>query len=58
MLEFAWENAKKSNKTAINSEDLLIGIISQKSCFAMQVLTNLGTDVIEIKQGILNELNY
>ena len=57
VLEIAWENAKKYNKTAINSEDLLIGIISQKSCVAMQVLTNLGADVIEIKQGILNELN-
>ncbi len=57
VLEIAWENAQKYNKTAINSEDLLIGIISQKSCVAMQVLTNLGADVIEIKQGILNELN-
>ena len=57
VLEIAWENAQKFNKTAINSEDLLIGIISQKSCVAMQVLTNLGTDVVEIKQGILNELS-
>ena len=56
VLEIAWENAQKYNKLAINSEDLLIGIISQKSCVAMQVLTNLGADVVEIKQGILNEL--
>ena len=56
VLEIAWENAQKFNKTAINSEDLLIGIVSQESCVAMQVLTNLGTDVVEIKQGILNEL--
>ena len=57
VLEIAWENAQKYNKTAINSEDLLIGIVSQKSCIAMQVLVNLGADVVEIKQGILNELN-
>ena len=56
VLEIAWENAQKFNKTAINSEDLLIGIVSQEACVAMQVLTNLGTDVVEIKQGILNEL--
>ena len=56
VLEIAWEYAKKQNKTAINSEDLLMGIISQKNCIAMQVLTNLGADIIEIKQGILNEL--
>ena len=56
VLENAWENAQKNNKTAISSEDLLMGIISQKSCVAMQVLANLGADIIEIKQGILNEL--
>ena len=56
VLEIAWENAQKNNKTSISSEDLLIGIISLKSCIAMQVLTNLGTDVVEIKQGILNEI--
>ena len=57
VLEIAWENAQKNNKTAINSEDLLVGIVSQKSCVAMQVLINLGADTVEIKQGILNELS-
>ena len=57
VLEIAWEHAQKRNKTAINSEDLLMGIVSQKSCVAMQVLMTLGADVIELKQGILNELN-
>ena len=56
VLEIAWEYAQKRNKTAINSEDLLMGIVSQKSCVAMQVLMNLGADIIELKQGILNEL--
>ena len=56
VLEIAWEFAQKYNKTSINSEDLLMGIISQKSCIAMQVLINLGADMVEIKQGILNEL--
>ncbi len=56
VLEIAWEFAQKYNKTAINSEDLLMGIVSQKSCVAMQVLINLGADMVEIKQGILNEL--
>ena len=56
VLEIAWEFAQKNNKSSINSEDLLMGIISQKSCVAMQVLTFLGADTIEIKQGILNEI--
>lgn len=56
ILGIAWEHAQKNNKTAINSEDLLIGITTQKKCIAMQVLTSLGVDIIEIKQGILNEL--
>ena len=34
----------------------LYGITKTPNCLAMQVLTNLGTDVLEIRQGIKQEL--
>jgi ATP-dependent Clp protease ATP-binding subunit ClpA len=57
LLEIAWNKAKKYNKTKIESEHLLLGIIKTHDCMAMKVLENLGVDVLEIKQGILREIN-
>ena len=57
MLDIAYSAAKKHNKTKIASEHLLYAITKQPDCLAMKVLENLGTDVLEIKQGILQELN-
>jgi len=56
MLDIAYEAAKKHGKTKIVSEHLLYAITKQPECLAMKVLENLGTDVLEIKQGILKEL--
>ena len=56
ILEIAWEKAKKHNNTKIASENLLWAITKSPNSIAMQVLANLGVDVLEIKQGILQEL--
>jgi len=56
LLEVAWTKAKKYNRTRIESEHLLLAITSEKDCIAMKVLENLGVDVVEIKQGILKEI--
>ena len=56
ILEIAWEKAKKHKNTKIASENLLWAITKSPDSVAMQVLANLGVDVIEIKQGILTEL--
>ena len=56
MLEVAYETARKHKRTKIKSENLLYGITKMKDCVAMQVLYNLGTDVLEIQQGIKQEL--
>lgn len=56
ILEIAWEKAKKHNNTKIASENLLWAITKNPNSIAMQVLSNLGVDVLEIKQGILQEL--
>lgn len=53
----AYVAAKKHGKTKIVSEHLLYAITKQPDCLAMKVLENLGTDVLEIKQGILKELD-
>ncbi len=58
MLDIAYCAAKKHGKTKIVSEHLLYAITKQPDCLAMKVLENLGTDVLEIKQGILQELNF
>lgn len=57
ILEMAWEKAKHHNNTKIASENLLWAITKAPSSVAMKVLSNLGADVIEIKQGILSELS-
>lgn len=52
VLETAWEHAKKQNKTKIESSDLLWAITTEPSSLAMQALEQLGTDVVEIREGI------
>lgn len=56
ILELAWEKAKKHKNTKIASENLLWAITQTPDSIAMQVLSNLGVDVLEINQGILKEL--
>lgn len=57
LLEMAWNEAKKSQKPRIESEHILLGIIKLRDCIAMKVLTNLGVDAIEIKEGIAAKSN-
>ena len=52
VLETAWEYAKKQNKTKIKSSDLLYAITTEPDSLAMQALEQLGTDVVEIREGI------
>lgn len=52
VLELAWKYAKKEMKTKIYSEHLLQAIVSMPDSLAMKVLTILGTDALEVKQGI------
>lgn len=52
VLETAWEHAKKTNKTKIESSDLLWAITAEANSTAMQVLEQLGTDILEIREGI------
>ena len=56
VLERAWELAKSKNKERIASEDLLMAIIADPSTLAMKVLEQLGVDAVEIKYGILKEI--
>ena len=56
MLEVAYETAKEHKRSKIKSENILYGITKMPNCLAMQVLSNLGTDVLEIQQGIKQEL--
>ena len=52
VLESAWDYAKKANKTKISSADMLWAITTEPDSTAMQVLEQLGTDVLEIREGI------
>lgn len=52
VLETAWEHAKKANQTKIESSDLLWAITTEPDSLAMQALEQLGTDVVEIREGI------
>lgn len=56
LLEMAWLEAKKQQKPRIESEHLLLAIIKLRDCIAMKVLTRLGVDAVEIKEGITSKL--
>ena len=56
MLEVAYQTATEHKRNKIKSENILYGITKMPNCLAMQVLSNLGTDVLEIQQGIKQEL--
>lgn len=56
ILEMAWEKAKRHKNTKIASENILWAITKAPDSVAMKVLSNLGVDVLEIKQGIISEL--
>ncbi|MBR2069426.1 MAG: hypothetical protein IJ877_06675 [Candidatus Gastranaerophilales bacterium] len=56
MLEVAYETAQEHKRTKIKSENILYGITKMPNCLAMKVLSNLGTDVLELQQGIKQEL--
>lgn len=56
VLETAWEHAKKESKTKIESSDLLWAITTEPDSLAMQALEQLGTDVVEIREGIKKHL--
>ncbi len=56
VLELAWKFAKKEMKTKIYSEHLLSAIVEMPDSIAIKVLSILGTDALEIKQGIRNKL--
>ena len=56
MLEVAYETAQEHKKTKIKSENILYGITKMPNCLAMKVLSNLGTDILELQQGIKQEL--
>ena len=56
VLAVAWIKAKKFKSLKVKSEHLLLAITKEKDSMAMKVLENLGVDVLEIRQGILNEI--
>lgn len=56
ILEVAWQKAKKYQKPRIMSEHLLYAITTEASSVAMKALEQLGVDAVEIRQGILKEI--
>ena len=56
LLELAYEIAKSHGKDKIMSENLLLAFTKIPECLGMTILENLGTDNLEIKYGILAEI--
>jgi len=56
VLEIAYEAAQEHKRTKIKSENILYAITKMPNCLAMKVLLNLGTDILELQQGIKQEL--
>lgn len=56
ILEVAWQKAKKYKRPRIMSEHLLYAITTEASSVAMKALEQLGVDAVEIRQGILKEI--
>ena len=57
VLEKAWKLAQEAKRERINSEDLLLAITTEQNSLAMKVLEQLGVDAVEIKYGILKEID-
>ena len=57
ILETAAVKAKKHHLKMISSANLLWAITKEPESLAMKVLKSLGTDTVEITQGILKELS-
>lgn len=55
ILEEAWKLAKEEKKTKIEAQHLLLAICKQPKSLAMKALSNLGVDILEIRQGIYNK---
>ncbi len=56
ILEVAWQRAKKAGSQRIMSEHLLYAITTEPASLAMNALEQLGVDAVEIRQGILREI--
>ncbi len=56
VLEIAWQKAKKYNRPRIMSEHLLYAVTTEPSSVAMIALEHLGVDAVEIRQGIMKEI--
>lgn len=56
VLEIAWQKAKKYKRPRILSEHLLYALTTEPSSVAMKALEQLGVDAVEIRQGILKEI--
>lgn len=56
VLEVAWQKAKKYKRPRILSEHLLYAITAEPTSVAMKALEQLGVDAVEIRQGILKEI--
>ncbi|MBR1753742.1 hypothetical protein IJ732_02810 [bacterium] len=56
ILEVAWQRAKKAGSQRIMSEHLLYAITTEPLSLAMNALEQLGVDAVEIRQGILREI--
>ena len=56
ILETAWEKAKKYKRPRIMSEHLLYAITAEPKSIAMKSLEQLGVDAVEVRQGILKEI--
>lgn len=52
VLEKAWEMAKQEHKSRIESQHLLLAIMTETDSLAMHTLEQLGADTVEIKEGI------
>jgi len=52
VLETAWKLAKQDKKPKIESEHMLLAIITEPNSLAMKALEQLGVDAVEIKEGI------
>ena len=57
VIDNAWQIAKNSKKTRIDSEHILNGIIKVQDCVANKVLEELGVDSLEVVHGIERKLN-
>ena len=58
VFEYTIDEAKKLNHNYVGTEHLLLGLLRESECVAVQILTNFGLNIEQLRTDVLNLLGF